>query len=155
MKYNLFRKNGFKKYLLINVDSSFSMKKKTDKESIGIIKFYDEELINKVILRNINNRFKKLLELIVSTSEEGDHPDSLLLCLDEAEKFKKELINKYAKYLEKKQIEKINKKLELVSNDLKNKLIMYTMINMKQNVKEQEDDYEEEYEEEIEHHRSR
>ena len=136
-----------KRYLL--------MKKKNDKNSIGIIKFYDEKLISKVILRNINNRFKRLLELIVSTSEEGDHPESLLLCLDEAEKFKNELINKFERYLEKKQIEKINKKLELVSNDLKNRLIMYTMIQRKPIVKETKGVYEEEYEEEMEHHRSR
>ena len=151
MKYNLQRKTRFQKYVLINVNNSFSIKKKPDKDSMGTIKFYDEKLINKVVNRIIDQRFKKILELIVSTTEDGNCPGSLLLCLNEVEKFKKELINKYEKYLEKKKMERVLKKLEILESEIKNKLTMYAMLQKKPIIDKKNDVYEEK----IEHHRSR
>lgn len=152
MKYNILKKSRYKKYLLINVNTSFDMRKKKDKDSIGTIKFYSIDMINKVIKRNIDNKFKKILELIVSTDEDGNPPDGLLLCLDEVAKFKREIINKYERYLIKKQIEVVNKKIEIIEKDLKNKLVSYTLIQKsfrKMNSKA------EEYDEEIERHHTR
>lgn len=150
MIYKTNKKNKYKKYSLINTSISFDMKKRKDKDSKGTIKFYREDLINKVVKKNINNRFKKLLEIIVGIEEEGNSPDGLLLCLNEVAKFKRELINKYESYLDKRQKELVEKKIEIIEKDLKVKLMALTV--MKRPLKKEKKDYEEE---KIERHHSR
>mgnify|MGYP006916256429 CR=1 FL=1 len=161
VKYHLVKEKSYVRYSTINVDISFDMKKKKDKESLGTIKFYDEKIINKVVNKSIDNRFNKLLEYVVEC-EEDDDPDGLLLALNETEKFKRELINKYEKFLDKKKIEFNQKKIELIKEKLKKKLMIYRIkqssMYVNQNpfnncVRYNEEDYEEEKEEE--HHRSR
>ena len=129
-KYVLLKENIFNKIISYQFDESFNMKKKKDKDSIGVIKFYDEKIINMVIKRSIDNRFKKLLELIASLEESDEDPSNgLIFCLDEATKFKREMINKYDRFLKKTQIEFINKKIELIEKEVKNKLIAYRLLN--------------------------
>ena len=129
-KYILVRENDFKKIVLFNFDESFEMTKKKDKERIGVIKFYDEKIINSAIKKSIDYRFKKLLELIASLDEtDADPSNGLLFCLDETNKFKQEMINKYNRFLKKSQIEFINKKIEFIEKEIKNKLILYRLMN--------------------------
>jgi len=150
-KYILVKKSIYKKVIAYDFDESFNMTKKKDKERIGIIKFYDEKIINKAIKRSIDNRFKKILELIASLEESDEDPSNgLIFCLDEAAKFKREMINKYDKYLKKTQIEFINKKIELIEKEVKNKLITYRFMHSPLFAEMGEED---EYEEEM--HRSR
>ena len=152
-KYVLLRKSVYKKVISYTFSESFEISKKKDKERIGIIKFYDDKIIGHVIKKSIDNRFKKLLELIADLDESDEDPsEGLLFCLDETAKFKRELINKYDKFLKKSQIEFANKKLELIEKELKNKLIAYRIMNSKifENITiEDEDEFEEEM------HRSR
>ncbi len=146
-KYVLIKKSIYKKMVSYNFDESFSMTKKTDKERIGIIKFYDEKTIQKVIKRSIDNRFKKILELIADIEESDEDPSNgYLFCLDEAEKFKREMINKYDRFLKKTQLEFINKKIEMIEKELKNKLIAYRLIHSPifNSMEMEEDDYTEE-----------
>ena len=129
-KYVLLKKSIYKNIVSFDFDDSFSMTKKKDKESIGTIKFYDEKIIDGVIKRSIDNRFKKLLELIANIEESDEDPSNgYLFCLDETEKFKRELINKYDKFLKKTQLEFMNKKIELIEKDIKNKLIAYRLLH--------------------------
>lgn len=151
--YKITKNNKYNKYSLIKTDISLNMKKKKDKDSMGTIKFYNDDLIDKVIKKNTDNRFKKLLELIVSVSEEGNPPDGLMLCLDETSKFRLEVNNKYKKYLSKKQMEIIMKKIELIEKDLKNKLMALAIIKRKI-MEANSIDYREN-EEEIERHHAR
>ena len=151
-KYVLIKKNNFKNVISYEFDESFNMTKKKDKQRIGIIKFYDEKVISNVIKKSIDNRFKKILELIASLDESDEDPSNgLIFCLDEAAKFKREMINKYDKFLKKTQIEFINKKIELIEKEVKNKLIAYRLIHssMFNEINEDEDELEEE------RHRSR
>ena len=155
IKYVLIKKNNFKKVVSYQFDESFNMTKKQDKERIGVIKFYDDKITSKVIKRSIDNRFKKLLELIASLEESDEDPsEGLIFCLDEAAKFKREMINKYDKFLKKTQLEILNKKIELIEKEVKNKLITYRLIHSplfaNQNI-----ELEEEEELEEERHRSR
>ena len=129
-KYVLEKKSVYKKIKSCDLKESFKMTKKKDDERIGVIKFYDDNVINRVIQRSIDNRFKKILELIASLEESDEDPsEGYIFCLDEAAKFKRELINKYNTFLKKTQIEFINKKIELIEKDLKNKLIAYRLIH--------------------------
>ena len=129
-KYVLLKKSIYKKIVSYDFDESFEIHKNKNKESMGTIKFYDEKIISGAINRSIDNRFKKLLELIVSLDESDEDPsDGYIFCLDELAKFRRELINKYNKFLEKKQAELINKKIELIEKNIKNKLLAYRLIN--------------------------
>lgn len=154
-KYLLVKEKKYKKYININVDVSFDMKKKKDKDSIGTIKFYDEIITDKVITKSIENRFKKLLEFVVECEEDSD-PEGLLLALNETEKFKREMINKYEKFLDKKKMEFNQKKVDLIIQNLKKKLITYRLMQTPVFIKQndyQNEDYEDDYEEE--RHRTR
>ena len=154
-KYLLVKEKKYKKYININVDVSFDMKKKKDKDSIGTIKFYDEIITDKVITKSIENRFKKLLEFVVECEEDSD-PEGLLLALNETEKFKREMINKYGKFLDKKKMEFNQKKVDLIIQNLKKKLITYRLMQTPVFIKQndyQNEDYEDDYEEE--RHRTR
>lgn len=129
-KYVLVKKSNYKVIESFDFNDSFDMTKKKDNERIGVIKFYNDDIINGVIKRSIDNRFRKLLELIASIEESDEDPsDAYLFCLDEAERFKREMINKYNKFLKKTQLEFMNKKIELIEKDIKNKLIAYRLIH--------------------------
>ena len=128
--YILLKKSIYKKVISYQFDESFSMSKKKDDKRIGIIKLYDDKIISRVIKKNIDNRFKKLLELIAEIEEGDEDPSNgYIFCLDEAAKFKREMINKYNKFLKKTQLEFLNKKMELIEKDLKNKLIAYRLLH--------------------------
>ena len=60
--------------------------------------------------------------------EDDDTGEGLDIVLDEAEKFKMELINKYRKFLEAEELELMYKKIEIVERelDLRRKAIVYT-----------------------------
>ncbi len=140
-KYILVKDAKFKKVISYNFDESLEILKRKDKTRIGVIKFYDEKIVSQVIKKSIDYRFKKLLELIASLEESDTDPSSgLIFCLDEAAKFKQEIINKYSSFLKKSQIEFINKKIELIEKEVKNKLIAYRLMYspMFQNVDEEE-----------------
>ncbi len=142
IKYTLV-KNKFKKYEDINLLDSYNMNKKKDKESIGIIKFYDKKMIAMVIKRKFDERFKAILNLLMKLEESDEDPsEGYFLVLDELDKLKKELINKYNKHLKKEQLEFLNKKIELVNADIRNKLISIQMMHSI-NLKKEEYDEEE------------
>lgn len=149
-KYVLLKKSIYKKIISYSFSDSLDISKKRDKHRIGIIKFYDDKIINRVIKKSIDNRFKKLLELIVSFEEADTDPsEGIVFCLNEVAKFKRELANKYEKFLKKKELEFINKKIELMESELKNKLIAYRLMHSDVF----EDNLDEEIEEERNHRR--
>ena len=158
-KYILKKKNKFKKYEDFSVDKAYKMKKNNTKDSNGIIKFYDPKIIRRVVNKSIDFRFKKLLELMASIEESDEDPgDGLLFCLDETDKFRHELINKYERFLKKEQMEFLNKKIKLIEEELKNKLLAYRLLHSNMfmnNPVFTNDSYDEETEYEEEHHRKR
>ena len=130
-KYILLKKSFYKKIISYKFSESLDISKKRDKHRIGIIKFYDDKVINRVIKKSIDNHFKKILELIASFEEaDSDPSEGLIFSLNEVAKFKREMVNKYNKFLKKSQIEFNNKKLELIEKELKNKLIAYRLMNV-------------------------
>lgn len=129
-KYVLLKKSIYKKMESYEFNEAYKVSKKDDDKRIGVIKFYDDKIIIKVIQRSIDNRFKKLLELLSKLEESDEDPsEGLMICLDEVSKFKSEVINKYNKFLKKNQMDLINKKLELIEKEIKNKLLECRMIH--------------------------
>ncbi len=129
IKYKLAKKNIFRNYISINISKSYNVNKKLDEESLGLIKFYDEELINKAIKRKIDIKFKYIFELMLRIEEDDSDPsEGLMICLNELDKLKKEIINKYHKFLDKKKQEFLRKKIMLLENEIKMKLFNMQII---------------------------
>ena len=127
-KYELVKKNKYKKYIEINLGDSYNIKKTKDNK--GTIKFYDEKIISHVIKKSFDNKIKKILELLIEIEESDSDPsEGYLIVLNEEEKLKRELENKHKKNLKKEQLEFLNKKIELMEIEIKNKLLSIQIIN--------------------------
>ena len=89
-----------------------------------------------LIQRKIDAKLIKLLELLGKIYETDDDPNGVILSLTEVEKFKSEIVRKYAHDLTKAQKEKLAKKMHIVELELKKRMISYQQIYKK--VEEQE-----------------
>lgn len=101
--------------------------------------FFDDMNVSKVVIINpsfsekiakkkMNYKFERLLTMMQVVCEDDDTGEGLDIVLDEANKFKMELINKYRKYLEESELELMFKKIEIVEKELglRKKAIEYT-----------------------------
>lgn len=158
-KYVIIKKHNHKKVSKIKINNIYDMSSKTpikDGVSVKRINLIDENFINKMINKRINKRFKNLLEFIANICENDDDPSSgLKFALDETEKFKREMLNKYARLLNKKEKELIEKKIDLIEKDVKKRLLEHQVIRKFQQKMQQDLYYQEEVEEEKENHRRR
>lgn len=121
--YLLDKSVKYKKYLKLNISDSYNLSKKN-----GTIYFYDDKLLNSFMRKKVDKQFKKILKMILDIEDDTD-PGSYLIVLNEIDKFRKELINKYKKYLLKEQVNKLSKKIQLIEKEMKNKIIALNMIN--------------------------
>lgn len=131
-KYIVIKKNNHQKTTKLKIVNSYDMSSK-NKIANGItvnkINLVDQKLIEKMLDRKINKRFKSLLELIASVCESDDDPASgLMYALDETERFKREMLNKYNRLLKKEQKEFIDKKIALVEKEVKKRLYNHQML---------------------------
>lgn len=126
INYVMNKKKSFKLYSDIDLSNSYNIKRKKE-SSMGIIRIFNNQLTKIAIKKSINNHFKKLLELVIAITEDGDNPEGLMLCLDEISKFRNEINNKYNRFLEKKDKELALKKLEIIEKELKDKLVIYQL----------------------------
>lgn len=154
--YNVNKKSEFNETKNLNVTKKYSMNYNNEIENgikIKTITLEDEDLVNKVILKRINNKFIKILEKLYSNDDDDSDPyDGLMKVLDETEKFKQEVNAKYRELLKKKEMEIVNKKIKLLQTEIKNKLISYQIV--KQNMDKLINESKQEQEEK-ETHRSR
>lgn len=159
IRYVINKKNNYveiKKIELKNVYNMSSKNKINGGISVKKINIVHQNLIDKMINKKINKRFKSLLELIASICESDEDPGSnLQFALDEAERFKREMINKYNQLLNKKELELIDKKIELIEKDVKKRLYESQMIMRLQQKLQQQLFVQMEQAEEIENHRRR
>lgn len=129
VRYNLIKKSNFKKYLDININNSYNFNKKIDKDSIGLIKFYDYNLISNVILKKIDAKFKYILDLMIKIEEDDSDPsEGMIDCLNELDKLNKEIMNKYRRFLDKKKQDFLEKKIIILENEIKMKLFNIQII---------------------------
>lgn len=94
------------------------------KDAINVNKMViiNQSLIDKIINRNIDSKFKKLINLILGIYDTSDDPaGNMMLALNEVEKFKREVINKYVNYMNKKQLEKLERKIRLLEGEIAKK----------------------------------
>lgn len=81
-------------------------------------------LIEKLISKKCSRTFDKIVKMFSIVSDDADDSDSgYMLILDEIERFKNLLINKYQKYMEEKEYEFNLKKLELLKQEIENRRV--------------------------------
>lgn len=81
--------------------------------------------IEKIASRKINTKFNKLINMMQVVCEVGDEDESgegYKIALDEAEKLKLELWNKYKKFIADEKLELMIKKIEILEDELKLRL---------------------------------
>ena len=80
-------------------------------------------LIDTLVTKKINNRFKKLIKLISYLYEENDETgEGYRLALNEISKFRMELINKYKSYLSEEKLKLLDNKLSILEEEVNLKL---------------------------------
>ncbi len=121
-RYHLILENNYVNYCDIIYHDAYTVKNK--KDTLGKINFYSNDLTYKVIKRKTDHSFKKLLELIMRIDEDDNPSDGYMICLNEIDKFRHELINRYEKYLKKEQLNFLKKKIDLIEKDVQNKLLL-------------------------------
>lgn len=126
-KYVLTKNGCFKSIIVRNYKvSNALLLDDNDGKFIKNIRLYNEKLKADSIKNSINKRFKVLLELIASVCESDEDPGSgLMFALNEIERFKRELINKYVKLLKDEQIKFLDKKIKVVEEEVKTRMLQY------------------------------
>ena len=77
-------------------------------------------LIEKMIDKKVKRRFEYLINLISVVCEaEDESGDGLYLALDQAERFRREVINKYKSYITEEKLQLLEKKIAILEDELK------------------------------------
>lgn len=80
---------------------------------------FNQDLIDKLILKKIIPDFNRLVKKVLVFIEEDSNPDSAVLFLDELAKLYIQYLNKYEKHLSRKEKEKFMRDMRLITNELK------------------------------------
>ena len=93
-------------------------------QKISTLKIYDVVLARPMVSRIANNKYKKLLmsvtELLISDDDTGD---AFRMALNQIEKFRQEVKNKYRMVLERKELNLMAKQLSALQEEAKNRLL--------------------------------
>ena len=94
------------------------------KDAINVNKMVmvNPSMVEKLIYKKINIRMKKLINLIFNIYDSDDDPgSSMMQALNEIEKFKREMINKYLNYMNKKQLSNLEDKIRMLESEVTKK----------------------------------
>ncbi|MBR3198512.1 MAG: hypothetical protein IKG27_00695 [Bacilli bacterium] len=90
---------------------------------VGHLTLVEPELIEKVLKRKTKIKLNAYLNFLLTVIDDDDTDgDALELVIEDTNRYKSIIINKYAKFLDKKYINTLVKKVNLVERELKNKL---------------------------------
>ena len=112
------------KYFEYDKISGYSIKQNPNlkfQDAINVNKMIliNPSLIEKMVDKKIKKRFDYLINLLSIVYENDDETgDGLELALNEAEKFRMELINKYKQYINEEKYELLMKKIEILEDEL-------------------------------------
>lgn len=87
---------------------------------------YNKKLAYPIVKKQVDKKYKKLIllltDLLVSDDDTGE---SLMEVLNQIEKFRQIIKNKYREYLTRKDLEVMSKNLTLIQKEAKNKIIEF------------------------------
>lgn len=96
-----------------------------DAIDVNRIIIINPSFIEKIATKKINAKFDRLINMIqiVCDNEEDDETgEGYRIALDEANKLKMELLNKYKKYISEEKLDLMTKKIEILEDELKLRL---------------------------------
>lgn len=119
----------------ISIGEGFKYKIKSSKFYIKEIIILDPYIIDQLILTNFNKRYKKILEYYISIlqDESDDAEGNFMIALDEVARLRNILIRKYNLIVSKKVEEKMLKKLKILENEMRSKVIDIKIIKEQEN----------------------
>lgn len=90
--------------------------------------------IEKIATKKLDAKFDRIITMMSVVCEDDDSTEEgYYIVLNELTKLRLELLNKYRKYIEKEKLELMNKKIEILEDELKLRL---QFINKKEEIKE-------------------
>lgn len=120
-------------YINYTKDIGLEFKPKTASKEQGIrvnsLILFKPSFVEKILKKKIKRNLDAYLQEFISTIDEDESEDdtNLRIVLDDIERLKRKLKNKYRKYLEEKYIMLLNKKLLLLENEIKGKILDISM----------------------------
>lgn len=131
-KFIIIKKNNTKSIVYFENDNmlGYDIKPKKNvklKGAIAVNKMLiaNPELIDQLVNKKINRRFKDLINNLSVIYDEDDDENSgsnLMIALNQTEKFRREIYNKYRSYITKEMQLMIEKKLAILENEIKLRL---------------------------------
>lgn len=111
----------------------FSYPLKKNKNNAWKIKeliIVNPDIISALISHNFDKKFQKIVELFFSSNDydEDSTGTSLMMALDEVAHLRTIIISKYKRYLKKEKEEEFLKKLKVLENELRVKIIDFKLI---------------------------
>ncbi len=126
-----FKKNKVDGYELINLDGFIMSSKKGFKinnQVIKNIKVVDKDIAHVLVHNKVFHNYEKLIailtELLVSDDDSGS---DLREALNQIERFRLEIKNKYRNFLKQKELEKMSKELVALKKEAEKRLIEMNM----------------------------
>ena len=115
-------------FLDYNKLDGYEFSPKNSSEYIGLnvnkIVVIKPSFVEKVLKKKVKRRLDLYLQFIVNMlNDEDTDPTSLRAVLNDVERFRRTAINKYQRYLDEKYINLLLKKIDLLSHEIKMKLI--------------------------------
>ena len=90
------------------------------------------DITTNLICYNFNKKYQKIVECLFNNSDFNEGSDNtgtnLMLALDEVVRLRTIIINKYQRFLKKKEAEELLKKLKVLENELRVKIIDFKLI---------------------------
>ena len=128
INYLIVKEKGKKEVTYFEYDKlhGFNMHSKNKniklKDAINVNKMViiNPSFIEKLVNKRINSKIKKLIDLITNIydSDDEDPAGCLMQALNEVEKFKREMINKYMEYMTKEQMKLLDKKIQILEREV-------------------------------------
>ena len=116
-KNELLEVNGF-------MMASSGKKFKIEDSSIENIKVVNKSLANPLVSKKVEKKYNKLIVVLTDLLiDDDDSGDSYRIALNQIEKFRLEIKNKYREYLKKHELEKMSRQLKLLQQEAMSKLV--------------------------------
>ena len=129
-RYLLTKDNRTKELVVLDhnklIGYEFSPKNSSEYVGLNVNKMIviKPSFVEKVLKKKVKRKLDLYLQFIVGILDEEDtDPTNLRIVLDDVERYRRTIINKYQLYLDEKYVSLLLKKIDLLSHEIKMKLI--------------------------------